>query len=61
MRSLPFATIAVVAVLICTGAATAAPSFVIRGDTRIGGFAVQSDGSLGTVVSFQVRFPAGGD
>jgi hypothetical protein len=46
MRSLALGTIAVAALLLGASAAAAAPSFVIRGDTRIGTFAVQSDGSL---------------
>jgi hypothetical protein len=44
MRSLGLG--AVVALLLGASPATAAPSFVIRGDTKIGTFAVQTDGSL---------------
>jgi hypothetical protein len=51
MRSLGLG--AVVALLLGASAATAAPSFVIRGDTKIGTFAVQTDGSLaGTIRAF---------
>lgn len=46
MRSLGLATIVVGALLLGAAAATAAPSSVIRGDTKIGTFAVQTDGSL---------------
>jgi hypothetical protein len=46
MRSLGLATIVVGALRLGAAAATAAPSSVIRGDTKIGTFAVQTDGSL---------------
>ena len=46
MRSLALATIAVATALLAADTADGAPSFVIRGDTRIGTFAVQTDGSL---------------
>ena len=45
-RLLRSIALAVVTALAASSPATAAPSFVIAGDTRVGGFAVKADGSL---------------
>ena len=45
-RHAAVASIAIISALAGAGAANAAPSFVVQGDTKLGGFAVKADGSL---------------